>query len=176
MLSSVGSISMSMETLRQSNESSMGCSSELAVSIPLSAVSIIAYVLALGVLLYYKMWRSFIYRLVLYMFVSLIFFSVSVIINASVVILLKEASEVNTTTNATHGSDIAVLSFLFMLVTSSLASAYMLVTCITVCIYLMALHNYQFTYKSDLCLLVFSILSNGCYNFDTDLGCITPLR
>ena len=47
-LSSVGSISMSMETLQQSNESSMG-SSELAVSIPLSAVSIIAYVLALGV-------------------------------------------------------------------------------------------------------------------------------
>ena len=148
---------MSVETLRQSNESSMG-SSELAVSTPLSAVSIIAYVLALGVLLYYKMWHTFIYRLVLYMFVLMIFFSLSAIINATVVILLKEASEVNTTTNATHGSDIAVLSFLFMLVTSSLASAYMLVTCITVCIYLMALHNYQFTYKSDLCLLVLSIL------------------
>ena len=45
-----------------------------------------------------------------------------------------------------------------MLVTSSLATAHMLVTCITVCIYLMALHNYQFTYKSDLILLVPSIL------------------
>ena len=34
----------------------------------------------------------------------------------------------------------------------------MLVACITICIYLMALHNYQFTYKSDICLLVPSIL------------------
>ena len=149
-----------MDSLQQSNESSMG-SSELAVSIPLSAVSIIAYVLALGVLLYYKMWRSFIYRLVLYMFVSLIFFSVSVIIHSSVIVLLKEAREVNTTTNGyniTNENDTAVITFLFVLVTSSLATAHMLVTCITVCIYLMALHNYQFTYKSDICLLVPSIL------------------
>ena len=130
-------------------------SSELAVSVPLSAVSIIAYVLALGVLLYNKMWRSFIYRLVLYMFVSLIFFSVSVIIRSSVIVLLKEAREV---TNATHGNDTAVHAFLNMLMTSSLATAHMFVTCIIVCIYLMALHNYQFTYKSDLCLLVPSIL------------------
>ena len=151
---------MSMETLRQSNKSSMD-SSELAVSIPLSVVSIIANVLALGVLLYYKMWRSFIYRLVLYMFISLIFFSVSVIIRSSVIVLLKEAREVNTTTNAyniSDGNETAVHTFLFMLVTSSLATAHMLVTCVTVCIYLMALHNYQFTYKSDLCLLVPSIL------------------
>ena len=149
-----------METLRQSNESSMS-SSELAVSIPLSAVSIIAYVLALGVLLYYKMWHSFIYRLVLYMFISLIFFSMSVIIHSSVIVLLKEAREVNTTTNGyniTNENDTAVITFLFVLVTSSLATAHMLVTCITVCIYLMALHNYQFTYKSDICLLVPSIL------------------
>ena len=136
-------------------------SSELAVSIPLSAVSIIAYVLALGVLLYYKMWRSFIYRLVLYMFVSLIFFSMSVIIRSSVIVLLKEAREINTTTNAyniSDGNETAVLTFLFMLVTSSLATAHMIVTSITVCIYLMAIHNYQFTYKSDLYLLVPSIL------------------
>ena len=159
-LSSVGSISMSMETLQQSNESSMG-SSELAVSIPLSAVSIIAFVLALVVLLYYKMWRSFIYRLVLYMFISLIFFSMSGIINSSAIVLLKEAREINTSTNAYNiydGNDTVVLTFIFMLVTSSLATAHMLVICITVCIYLMALHNYQFTYKSDLCLLVSSIL------------------
>ena len=160
MLSSVGSISLSMDSLQQSNESSM-YSSELAVSIPLSAVSIIAYVLALGVLLYYKMWRSFIYRLVLYMFISLIFFSVSGICYSSVIVLLKEAREINTTTSAyniTRGNGTAVLTFVFMLMTSSLATAHMLVTCITVCIYLMALHNYQFTYKSDLCLLVPSIL------------------
>ena len=159
-LSSVGSISVSVETLQQSNKSSMG-SSELAVSIPLSAVSIIAYVLALGVLLYYKMWRSFIYRLVLYMFISLIFFSVSGISYSSVTVLLQEAREVNTTTsgyNSTLGNDTAVYTFLDTLMTSSLATAHMFVTCITVCIYLMALHNYQFTYKSDLCLLVFSIL------------------
>ena len=136
-------------------------SSKLAVSIPLSAVSIIAYVLALGVLLFYKMWRSFIYRLVLYMFISLIFFSMSGISYSFVTVLLQEAREVNTTTsgyNSTLGNDTAVHTFLDMLMTSSLATAHMFVTCITVCIYLMALHNYQFAYKSDLCLLVFSIL------------------
>ena len=136
-LSSIGSISMSMETLQQSNESSMG-SSELAVSIPLSAVSIIGYVLALGVLLYYKMWRSFIYRLVLYLFISLIFFSVSMIIHSSVIILPKEAREI---TNATHGNDTAVHAFLDMLMTSSLAIAHMLVTCIIVCICYDPIHN-----------------------------------
>ena len=35
---------------------------------------------------------------------------------------------------------------------------FMLVTCVTICIYLMSLHNYKFTYKSDLCLLISSIL------------------
>ena len=39
-----------------------------AVSIPLAGVSTIACIIALGVLLYYKMWRTFIYRLVLYTF------------------------------------------------------------------------------------------------------------
>ena len=50
------------------------------VSIPLAGVSTIACIIALGVLLYYKMWRSFIYRLVLYKFISLIVFSLSSII------------------------------------------------------------------------------------------------
>ena len=94
------------------------------------------------------------------MFISLIFFSMSEIIYSSAVVLLKEAREFNHSTNAyniTLGNNTAVLTFIFMLVTSSLATAHMLVTCIIVCIYLMALHNYQFAYKSDLCLLVSSI-------------------
>ena len=41
-------------------------------STPLAGVSTIACIIALGVLLYYKMWRTFIYRLVLYLFISLI--------------------------------------------------------------------------------------------------------
>ena len=165
-----------METLRESNESSMG-SSELAVSIPLSAVSIIAYVLALGVLLYYKMWRTFIYRLVLYMFISLIFFSMSEIMLFICCRFAERSQEKSITStsayNITRGNDTVVLTFLFMLVTSSLSTAHMLVTCIIVCIYLMALHNYQFTYKSDLCLLVPSILYLMVVNnFDSALGCI----
>ena len=96
------------------------------LSLHLSAVSIIAYVLALVVLLYYKMWHSFIYRLVLYMFISLIFFSMSGIIYSSVIVLLKEAREINTTTNAYNitGNDTAVLTFIFMLMNSSLATAH----------------------------------------------------
>ena len=50
-----------------------------AVSIPLAGVSTIACIIALGVLLYYKMWRTLIYRLVLYMFIALIISSLSTI-------------------------------------------------------------------------------------------------
>ena len=42
------------------------------VGLSVAGVSIIACIIAVGVLLYYKMWRTFIYRLVLYLFISLI--------------------------------------------------------------------------------------------------------
>ena len=122
-----------------------------AVSIPLAGVSTIACIIALGVLLYYKMWRTFIYRLVLYMFIALI---VSSLINLTYVsyVVGVVKSEVNMTVNTGFRATAYVFT------NSSLALAFMLMSCITVCIYLMALHNYQFMYKSDHCLLISSIL------------------
>ena len=123
-----------------------------AVSIPLAGVSTIACIIALGVLLYYKMWRTFIYRLVLYMFIALIVSSLINITYVSYVVSVVKSGEVDTTVNTDFHATAYVLT------TSSLALAFMLMSCITVCIYLMALHNYQFTYKSDLRLLGLSIL------------------
>ena len=128
-----------------------------AVSIPLAGVSTIACIIALGVLLYYKMWRTFIYRLVLYMFIALIVFSLSTIMLMSSYLLSFNGEmiwyqEINKT-----GLYTAIVTPIILMY-SSLAIAYLLMTCVTVCIYLMALHNYQFTYKSDLCLLIPSIL------------------
>ena len=52
---------------------------ELAAVISLAGVSTIACIIVVEVLLYYKMWRSFIYRLVLYMFMSLIAYNSSAV-------------------------------------------------------------------------------------------------
>ena len=131
-----------------------------AVSIPLAGVSTIACIIALGVLLYYKMWRSFIYRLVLYIFISLIVFSLNTMmlmlfylnIFNEVMIWYQEIDWQNK-----NGLYIAFVVPI-VLCYSCLATAYLLMTSITVCIYLMALHNYQFTYKSDLLLLFLTVL------------------
>ena len=123
-----------------------------AVSIPLAGVSTIACIIALGVLLYYKMWRTFIYRLVLYMFIALIASSLINITYVSYVVGMVNSGDVNMTINTGFNTTALVCTC------GSLALAFMLMSCITVCIYLMALHNYQFTYKSDFCLLISSIL------------------
>ena len=124
-------------------------------SIPLAGVSTIACIIALGVLLYYKMWRSFIYRLVLYKFISLIVFSLSSIILFAfyLIIFTKEKAGVNLVNETTN-----LRIILFTCANGSLSIFYSFMTCLTVCVYLMALHNYQFAYKSDLCIVVPSIL------------------
>ena len=92
--------------------------------------------------------RTFIYRLVLYMFISLI---VSSLINLTYVsYIVKPKVNISTTDFISYTA--------YALQHSSLALAFMLMSCITVCIYLMALHNYQYTFKSDICLLISSIL------------------
>ena len=128
-----------------SNNSSSSIEDDV-VSISLAGVSTIACIIALGVLLYYKMWRTFIYRLVLYLFISLIVFSLCLVTFFDTFDLLNDD-------NLTDDTNTIAVIF----TNSSLAIAFLLVTYITVSIYLMALHNYQFTYKSDLRLLVISI-------------------
>ena len=123
-------------------------SGELAAWISLAGVSTIACIIAVEVLLYYKMWCTFIYRLVLYMFMSLIVYNSSMVIFSSIQLLFE-----STTTNSI-GFDVTIKIFF----NGCLMNAFMLMTSITVCIYLMALHNYQFNYKSDLCLLISSVV------------------
>ena len=123
-------------------------SGELAAGISLAGVSTIACIIAVEVLLYYKMWHTFSYRLVLYMFMSLIAFNSSAVIFYSIELLFE-----STTTNSI-GFNVTKIIFL----NGCLMNAFMFMTSITVCVYLMALHNYQFTYKSDLCLLIPSVV------------------
>ena len=123
--------------------------------LPLAGVSTIACIIALEVLLYYKMWRTtFIYRLVLYMFTSLIIFNLCEIIFLSIELWLQSAKIISSTACFSSGFNVTATIFC----NGSMVIFFTLMTCITVCIYLMALHNYQFTYKSDLCLLISSIL------------------
>ena len=120
----------------------------VAAYISLAGMSTIACIIAVEVLLYYKMWHTFIYRLVLYMFMSLIAFNSSAVIFISIELLFEST--------ATNSIGFVVTMIIFL--NSCLTNAFMLMTSITVCIYLMALHNYQFTYKSDLCLLISSVV------------------
>ena len=130
------------------------------VSIPLAGVSTIACIIALGVLLYYKMWRTFIYRLVFYMFLSLIVSSLTTFVIAILDFsIITDRGVSLAKVNFTNETGLFVAKvFLIVTVNSSQAIAFLLVTCINACITLMALRSYQFTYRSDLCLLISSIV------------------
>ena len=116
------------------------------VTVSLAGVSTVACIIAVAALLYYKLWHKFIYRLVLYKLLSLIGSSLSTAI--WIVLMIMEDDVTYVIVNRTFGS----------IVIGGLVFATMIGVCISICIYLMALHNYQFTYKADLCLLVLSIL------------------
>ena len=118
------------------------------VTVSLAGVSTIACIIALGALLYYKLWRKFIYRLVLYKLLSLTGSSLSATIEISLVIINETRQDVNIDSVKAFGS--------FSL--GGIVFALMIAVYIPICIYLMALHNYQFTHKADLCLLISSIL------------------
>ena len=118
------------------------------VTVSLAGVSTIACIIALGALLYYKLWRKFIYRLVLYKLLSLTGSSLSATIEISLVIINETRQDVNIDSVKAFGS--------FSL--GGIVFALMIAVYIPICIYLMALHNYQFTHKADLCLLIPSIL------------------
>ena len=133
------------------------------VALSVAGVSIIACITALGVLLYYKMWRSFIYRLVLYLFISLIVTSFTTVgISLFDYLLLSDRNitfEELVTLGSGNQTDLLVVKIiLHVSVNDSRAIAILLATCINASITLMALRNYQFTYRSDLCLLALSIV------------------
>ena len=119
------------------------------VTVSLAGVSTIACIIALGALLYYKLWRKFIYRLVLYKLLSLTGSSLSATIEISLLIINETRQDVNNDSVIKAFSSFSLGGIVFAL---------MIAVYIPICIYLMALHNYQFTHKADLCLLISSIL------------------
>ena len=128
-------------------------------SIPLAGMSTIACIIALGVLLYYKMWRTFIYRLVLYLFISLIVSSSTTVgISLFDYFLISNRNMALDAVNMNQTDLFVVKVILFVSVNGSHGIASLSVTCISASIALMALRNYQFTYKSDICLLALSIV------------------
>ena len=116
------------------------------VTVSLAGVSTVTCIIAVAALLYYKLWHKFIYRLVLYKLLSLIGSS-----------LLTTAIDLSLFILSTR-QDVNMLGFVLqtfsMFATGCLVVALIIGVCITICIYLMALHNYQFTYKADLCLFI----------------------
>ena len=112
---------------------------DYVISPPAAGLSIIACIIALVLLIYFKLYRSFIYRLVLYSFLILIVFTLS-----------------NSTGLITEDYVAREIShFLFFV---SLITTFLLATIITLCICILALCNHQFTYRADIVLLISLIL------------------
>ena len=121
------------------------------VAFTLAVVSTIACIISLGVLLYYKMWKRFIYRLVLYITLSLLVLSLSDILLYSIYITKVKAANLSINFSILTNSSATVAN-------GGLAIAAMHTACIAFCLYLMAFHNCQFTYKYDLFLIVPTVL------------------
>ena len=119
-----------------------------AFTISLASLSIIACIIALVVLIYFKLYRSFIYRLVFYSFLTLILLSLSITATTISFETLQENGNIITLV-------ISMLFYLFYAVSLSITS--LLTTIINLCICILALFNHQFTYRADIVLLIFSL-------------------
>ena len=117
-----------------------------ASTISLASLSTIACIIALVVLIYFKLYRSFIYRLVLYSFVSQIILSLS--ITAMTISLDKTLQENN----------IIILMLFNLFYGASLFATILLTTTTSLCICILALFNHQYTYRADIFMLIFSLI------------------
>ena len=118
-----------------------------AFTISLASLSTIACIIALAVLIYYKLYRgSFIYRLVFYSFLLLILLSLST--TATTIFLNKDLQK--------SGNIIILYMSLYLFYAINLSVTTLLSTIINLCICILALFNHQFTYRADIFLLIFS--------------------
>ena len=113
-----------------------------ASTISLASLSIITCIIALVVLIYFKLYHNFIYRLVLYSFVSQIILSLS---TAMTIFLDKTLQE-----------NIAIIMLFNLFYGASLSATILLTTIISLCICILALFNHQYTYRADIFMLIFS--------------------
>ena len=124
-----------MDDGSSSNSSSLDSINDAIISCA-AGLSTIACIISLVVLIYFKLYRSFIYRLVLYSFISLIILSSSTI-----------ATVMNQQGTLPHGNSTQIVSQVSLLV------IFVLATIINLCICILSLCNHQFTYRADISLI-----------------------
>ena len=155
-----------MDASNSSNSSSSLSQVDYDVSISLASFSIIACIISLVVLIYFKLYRSFIYRLMFYSFISLIILSLSTI---TTTIFYCEATmyfnDGVPTIVIPHNYIVEVISQEFMFV--SLLVTFVFGTIITLCICVLVLCNHQFSYRADIVLFIslipgFLLISGVC--------------
>ena len=137
------------------------------VSISLASLSIIACIISLVVLIYFKLYRSFIYRLMLYSFISLIILSLSTI---TMTIFYCQLTMYWNDTDVPimvtpHNYIVKIISQEFLIV--SLLVTFVFATIISLCICVLVLCNHHFTYRADIVLFIslipgFLLISGVC--------------
>ena len=120
------------------------------------SLSVVFIIVALGVLLFFKMYRKFIYRLLLYVFIAWITTSISWTVYLFT--LIKVHGKQVEFEIFTNSSISIVLEYIYV---GSLLFSFLLLTSMSLYMYILAIHHHQFTsWVADLIfLLVCLILS-----------------
>ena len=128
------------------------------VDVSLAAVSLIACLLALGALLFFKMYRNFFYRLLLYTFATQIFLSFTWSIQSIIIKLCEEHLENRTQNNCSTEENISS-EIINYAVYSSLCTIYLLLTSLNFCLYCLSIHHKRFSsWVADLIFLLMCLL------------------
>ena len=150
-----------------------------SISTSLAGVSSIACLVAMGALLFFKAYRNFIYRLVLYILATLTITSLCTMIKYLMSIIKVDLRD-NNITIQDNGTGFSTAHFIASYaVQSGVLTALLLITCVTLCIYLMALHHCQFTSRvADIVCLLVSLATPqllACVLLGICSGDISPL-
>ena len=117
----------------------------IRISTSLAGVSTITCLVAIGALLFFKAYRNFIYRLMLYILATLTITSLCTMIKYLMSIIKVDLRD-NNITIQDNGTGFSTAHFIASYaVQSGVLTALLLITCVSLCIYLMALHHRQFT-------------------------------
>ena len=118
------------------------------------SLSVVFIIVALGVLLFFKMYCKFIYRLLLYAFVALITTSISWTAYLFTIIKIQgQQVEFETFTN----SSISII-FQYIFLSSQLFS-FLLLTSMSLYMHILAIHHHQFTsWGTDIIFLIVCLI------------------
>ena len=124
------------------------------VGCSVSVVSTIVHIIALGVLVFFKMYRKFVYRLLLYAFVALLISSISWTAYLLTIIKVQgQQVEFETFSNK------SISIMFYYLHVGSLIFFYLIQTSMSLCMYILAIHHHQFTsWVADLIFLIVCLI------------------